>query len=646
MIRVSVVLVSILLPMFIVGGIIAKADAHRNGSADPLINEFVLDHIGMDTHEFVEIAGDGLTDYAAFSLLQIEGDSSSSAQGVIDSIFFLTTTNAAGYWTTGFLDDQMENGSVSLLLVEDFSGSNGLDLDTNDDGILDLTPWLRIVDSVAITDGDSSDLTYANVTLAPGYDGLSGRVWGASRLPDKQDTDTTADWTRNDPDGAGLPGFIGTPDPNEALNTPGAANLPTISSPNTLVINEVDYDQPGADAGEFIEIRNNDSVPVNLYPYRLDLINGDGAVLYKTIHFPNFLLSPGEYFVVCTDADLVIYCDLTFGGSIQNGSPDAVSLWLDTTLIDTVSYEGDTAPPYTEGSGVGLADDGLGITGISRLPDGLDTNQNNSDLSQRCLTPGWANTAATDDCETLLPPTIAITVTAVPLSLPEPGGSVLFSVEVSNQSATSITLLALTDNVVGDLDGKGNCSLPQTMAIDITYHCSYSHDIQGMAGQMITRSVTAEGQNQVPLTVQASATVTLTITEPTNPGPQLVFLPLVLRPRIWGEPNNSCGDAFPVALNQPAQFLAEDENDWYHFALSQPTPIQVELLNFVPQAGQLTVWSGLPCTAATLIGHDGSTATNRTLDLGTQPAGDYFIWLINAGALNPTDLYSLQVRTP
>lgn len=44
-----------------------------------------------------------------------------------------------------------ENGdNVTHLLVSGFSGSLGDNLDTNNDGILDSTPWLSILDSVAL----------------------------------------------------------------------------------------------------------------------------------------------------------------------------------------------------------------------------------------------------------------------------------------------------------------------------------------------------------------------------------------------------------------------------------------------------------------------------------------------------------------
>jgi hypothetical protein len=191
-------------------------------ATDPLLNEFVFNHVGIDTAEFVEVTGDPSTDYAAFTVVEIEGDGTGS--GTIDGALTVGSTNADGYWTTGPRSDEFENGTVSLLLVEAFTGALGNDLDNNGDGTLDATPWARIVDSVAVSDGGTGDATYGGVTLNPTFDGGSFVVGGASRIPDATDTDTPGDWTRNDFDGAGLPGFSGTVDPGEALNTPGAEN--------------------------------------------------------------------------------------------------------------------------------------------------------------------------------------------------------------------------------------------------------------------------------------------------------------------------------------------------------------------------------------------------------------------------------------
>ena len=94
-------------------------------AADPLINEFVANHTGSDVNEFIEIFGDPTTDYATFTVLEIEGDSGGSL-GVIDGVFPVGTTNADGFWTTGFRSNDLENGTLTLLLVEHFSGSPGI----------------------------------------------------------------------------------------------------------------------------------------------------------------------------------------------------------------------------------------------------------------------------------------------------------------------------------------------------------------------------------------------------------------------------------------------------------------------------------------------------------------------------------------
>ena len=68
-------------------------------------------------------------------------------------------------------------------------------------------------------------MTYGGTVLDAG-DGTFGdhAPGGASRIPDGTDTDSPADWVRNDFDLAGIPDITGTPQLGEALNTPGAAN--------------------------------------------------------------------------------------------------------------------------------------------------------------------------------------------------------------------------------------------------------------------------------------------------------------------------------------------------------------------------------------------------------------------------------------
>jgi len=42
--------------------------------------------------------------------------------------------------------------NVTHVLVSGFTGSNGQDLDTNDDGVLDVTPWIAVVDVVGLVE--------------------------------------------------------------------------------------------------------------------------------------------------------------------------------------------------------------------------------------------------------------------------------------------------------------------------------------------------------------------------------------------------------------------------------------------------------------------------------------------------------------
>lgn len=186
---------------------------------------------------------------------------------------------------------------------------------------------------------------------------------------------------------------------------PTAANRPKLSvtytvppSPNDLVINEVDYDMPGTDSAEFIELRNNDVVPIDLSLYAIELVNGSGggAIVYQTIQLPNDTLQPGDYFVICGDGSKTPNCDLDVSPSInliQNGAPDAIGLKFNgTTVIDAVSYEGNAASPYREVSGSNLEDlSTVAFFGLSRFPDGRDTDFNNQDFDWLCITPGAPN---------------------------------------------------------------------------------------------------------------------------------------------------------------------------------------------------------------------------------------------------------------
>lgn len=196
--------------------------------SEPKINEFSASTTGTDV-EYVEIFGTPVADYTTYTVLEIEGDTTGA--GVVDEVITVGTTDSAGFWLATLPANALENGTISLLLVKDFKGLLGDDLDTNNDGVFDVTPWAAIADTVAVNDGGTGDQTYGNPALSPYYDGLPFAPGGASRIPDGYDTEATSDWVRNDFDLAGIPGYAGTIILGEAYNTPGAPNAIYVPPP-------------------------------------------------------------------------------------------------------------------------------------------------------------------------------------------------------------------------------------------------------------------------------------------------------------------------------------------------------------------------------------------------------------------------------
>ncbi len=113
-------------------------------------------------------------------------------------------------------------------------------------------------------------------------------------------------------------------------------------------------------------------------------------------------------------------------------------------------------------------------------------------------------------------PSISVTKTANPTSLNEPGGSVTFTVRVDNTGTASVALSSLVDDVHGDLNGQGDCAVPQTLATGGFYQCSFATTVSGNAGFLETDTVTATGTSVgLAVSAQDSATVNITDVLPT-----------------------------------------------------------------------------------------------------------------------------------
>src|SRR5262249_32522952 len=96
------------------------------------------------------------------------------------------------------------------------------------------------------------------------------------------------------------------------------------------VLNEVDYDQPGTDTAEFVEIYNPTRAPLPLATLALVFVNGAPNAEYRRVALPpgtpTGMLAPGQFLVVAS-ATVAVPAGtpvILFSGAsnnIQNGDP-------------------------------------------------------------------------------------------------------------------------------------------------------------------------------------------------------------------------------------------------------------------------------------------------------------------------------------
>lgn len=196
------------------------------------LNEIRLDQPGSDTDEYFEIfSTDPGGDSLAGVVLLVIGDGAGGS-GVIENVTDLTGNSfsspyfvgAESSFTLGVADLttslNFENSdNVTYALVNGFTGANGDDLDTDDDGVLDITPWSGVIDAVALLESDTTPPTGTEWA----YVGLGGSVGpDGSFVPGHAYRDSlTGEWQ------------VGQYDPAGGDDTPGAANPTSVPEPST-----------------------------------------------------------------------------------------------------------------------------------------------------------------------------------------------------------------------------------------------------------------------------------------------------------------------------------------------------------------------------------------------------------------------------
>ena len=152
-------------------------------------------------------------------------------------------------------------------------------------------------------------------------------------------------------------------------------------------------------------------------------------------------------------------------------------------------------------------------------------------------------------------PKIVVDKLPSPSQVSEPGGTVNFTVTVTNPAAgpqtpdgsvEDIKLTSLIDDVYGNLNGKGNCAVPQTIAPGGQYTCTFPGDVKGDADSTHTDTVTAAAEDDDGSKISdiASATVTVVDVIPT------VLVAKAASPSLLPEPGGTA--TFTVTVTNPA----------------------------------------------------------------------------------------------
>ncbi|MEM7383448.1 MAG: hypothetical protein AAF514_00760 [Verrucomicrobiota bacterium] len=154
----------------------------------------------------------------------------------------------SGYAAGGLEPD----GGFAILLAEAFTGTTGMDLDVNDDGVFDSQPWTALQDAVGFGPG-LNDPNVANLTQ-PDFD-----IASVARLPQDLTPRNAAAWY-----GGSLIGdaesltYGDSFGPFTGAVTPGTHNLSAPVRTGAVLLNEINANPPGLDGNfEFIELIND-----------------------------------------------------------------------------------------------------------------------------------------------------------------------------------------------------------------------------------------------------------------------------------------------------------------------------------------------------------------------------------------------------
>ena len=244
-------------------------------------------------------------------------------------------------------------------------------------------------------------------------------------------------------------------------------------------------------------------------------------------------------YVVSNPGDAPLY-NVALGD--DNGTPGAPGDDFPVTLIGLTDEDGDGT---NDDLAAGATATGEALVVVTATTAGIVTNTGTATGDDSVIQPTTLTDTDTASIEIVEgPPSILVTKTADPTTVPEPGAPVTFTITVENTSGPTdpVTITSLSDDVHGDLNGQGDCSVPQTIQPGDTYTCSFTATVSGVPGDSETDVVTASGTDDegTPVSDDDDAVVTI------NDVPSAIEVLKTATPTSVDEPGGSVTYSFVV----------------------------------------------------------------------------------------------------
>ena len=316
------------------------------------INEFHYDNAGTDTGEAIEIAGPAGTTLTGWDVVLYNGSNGSVYNTIALSGPIPDIDNGFGMVVINLPTNGLQNGSPDGIALV----NNGT-----------VEQFLSYEGSFTANGGPANGLISTDI----GVSEASSTPAGSSlQLAGTGSVAGDFTWAAAQP------------------NTFGATNTgQNFASTATAFINEIHYDNSGADVGEQFEIAGN--AGLDLSTWSVVLYNGSNGTSYALINLSGVIPDQDNGFGT-----------LAFARSgIQNGGPDGIALVNGADVVEFLSYEGSFTA--IGGPADGMTSTDIGVFEASSTPVGYSlqltgTGKSSSDFTWATPQPetfGSVNTA-------------------------------------------------------------------------------------------------------------------------------------------------------------------------------------------------------------------------------------------------------------